>query len=373
MKLALKKLDKFRGCLIGGAAGDALGYPVEFMSEQKILNKYGDQGITAYELTDGKALISDDTQMTLFTANGLLLGAGGGRKQGHLDSYPGYIRSCYGDWLRTQTEPYPLPEGQCRSWLVQLPELFKARAPGLTCLSALRQEEEGTIDRPINDSKGCGGVMRVAPIGLYFDEAGYTPDDIDRIGAQAAALTHGHELGYIPAAALVHIIHLLSHGEDVTVLEAVLDMQRAMRRLFAQAGHLRDFLDLSDRAIELSVSDKADARAINILGEGWVAEEALAIALYCALKYSDDVDRCLIAAVNHRGDSDSTGALAGNIVGAYAGLSAIPKKYLDHLELREVILEMADDLYHDGWGPEHSPTRAQAWADKYSRPSRAPR
>ena len=63
-----------RGSLIGGAAGDALGYAVEFDSYHRIIDKYGEQGITEYELTNGIAQISDDTQMTLFTANGMLMG-----------------------------------------------------------------------------------------------------------------------------------------------------------------------------------------------------------------------------------------------------------------------------------------------------------
>ena len=69
----MKNQDKFRGCLIGGAIGDALGYAVEFLQISRIRQKYGDNGITSYELKNGIAEISDDTQMTLFTANGLLI------------------------------------------------------------------------------------------------------------------------------------------------------------------------------------------------------------------------------------------------------------------------------------------------------------
>lgn len=70
----MKNIDKYRGCLIGGATGDALGYAVEFLDRTTILNRYGEKGITEYDLIKGIAEISDDTQMTLFTANGLLLG-----------------------------------------------------------------------------------------------------------------------------------------------------------------------------------------------------------------------------------------------------------------------------------------------------------
>ena len=76
---ANKQLDKVRGCLVRGAVGDALGYPVEFSgSYESICNIYGQKGITRYSTNAGlynqhKAYISDDTQMTLFTACGLLL------------------------------------------------------------------------------------------------------------------------------------------------------------------------------------------------------------------------------------------------------------------------------------------------------------
>lgn len=93
--------------------------------------------------------------------------------------------------------------------------------------------------------------------------------------------------------------------------------------------------------------DIEDPDAVRELGQGWVAEETLAIAIYCSMKYSEDFDKARIASVNHSGDSDSTGAVTGNIVGAYLGLKGIPKKYLDNLELREVICKVADDLYDD--------------------------
>ena len=78
----MRDIDRFRGSLIGGAAGDALGYEVEFWSEEKIFSRYGKPGITEYELHNGKALISDDTQMTLFTATGLLIGTTRGMTRG---------------------------------------------------------------------------------------------------------------------------------------------------------------------------------------------------------------------------------------------------------------------------------------------------
>ena len=105
--------------------------------------------------------------------------------------------------------------------------------------------------------------MRVAPIGLYFEEGSMPLDEIDRIGAEAAALTHGHELGYIPAAALVHVISLAAHNDGIALLDAVLDMRRAISRQFANAEHIGELLELIDRAIELSQADVDDNEAIH--------------------------------------------------------------------------------------------------------------
>ena len=100
----MSKLDKIRGCLFGGAVGDALGYPVEFMGEKAIFSQYGDKGIQEYELDpiSGKALISDDTQMTLFTANGLLVGDTRGHMRGIQGPPHSYVHNAYHDWMRTQ-------------------------------------------------------------------------------------------------------------------------------------------------------------------------------------------------------------------------------------------------------------------------------
>lgn len=362
----MKDLDKYRGCLIGGAAGDALGYAVEFLEDTAIFQKYGAQGITEYDLTAGVAQISDDTQMTLFTANGLLLGTVHDAAPETMVNTLSNIAQCYLDWLKTQTAEKHGWKKPAYAWLGNVPAMNHDRAPGLTCINALTQGKLGTTAEPKNNSKGCGGVMRIAPIGLYFAGADHSVFDADRLGAEAAALTHGHALGYLPAAALVHIVHIAAHQPEATLLFAVEDAMSALSKLFPETEYLNDLLALMQKAIALSKQSGNDLDAIRTLGEGWVAEETLAIAIYCALKYQNDFDKALIAAVNHSGDSDSTGAVTGNILGAYLGLSGIPQKYLEHLELRHVILEIADDLFH---GPDRSTADArynELWLQKYA-------
>ena len=334
--------DKMRGCLIGGAIGDALGWPVEFSSEQHIFSKYGADGIRAFDLNArGVAEITDDTQMTLFTANGLLCAAAHGR-----ETCPrGYVAQAYRDWLSTQRSVKPAGV----SWLLDVPEPHARRAPGNACLTYLSAQSDETnpcadyLRCRVSDSKGCGGIMRVAPMGLV------RCDDIRMIdyeAAQLAAITHGHSLGFMPAAALAHIVNRLVYpAGDMDLRGIVIEARDTVSALFEGDGHLPALRKLIDLAVALAEGGSgSDLENIHRLGEGWVGEEALAIALYCALKYRDDFSAAVIAAVNHKGDSDSTGAITGNILGAMTGYEAIDDAWKEKLELRDVILEIADDM-----------------------------
>ena len=370
----MKNLDKYRGCLVGGAVGDALGYAVEFWDEGRIFSRYGKRGITEYELDhEGVARFSDDTQMTLFTANGLLLGTTRGMTRGIMGPYAGYVGYCYGDWYRTQTEEYPLDEGRADvyhySWLVGVPELFERRAPDNTCLSACAAGCPGTPEEPVNDSKGCGGVMRVAPVGLYLDpEEGCHRDgyaDVLRLGAECAALTHGHELGWLPAGALALVVSMLAHKPDCSVHEAVMGALRELPEAYPEARHVEELQGILMHALHLANSPKSDLDCIHELGEGWVAEETLAIAVLCALRHEHDFEAGIVAAVNHNGDSDSTGAVCGNILGARLGLGRIPAKFTKRLELLDVIEGLADDLHHDCQIDEYMCSPDGAWEHKY--------
>ncbi len=359
-----KMLDQFLGCLIGGAVGDALGYSIEFLDERTIFRKYGKRGITRYDLSSGKAIVSDDTQMSLFTANGLLNVATQNQRSGLNLSYRAGIRLAYQDWYRTQMAPLRNPIHEVgNTWIFQAPVLHYWRAPGGTCLNALERGGYGRVDQPINCSKGCGGVMRVAPIGLYFYES--LPKAM-QVGAEAAALTHGHELGYLPAAMLSYMVGYLVQDSNHTIKQAALKALDEMDTLFFQAFHLQEFKDLMSQAISLSTSNLPDLEAIHELGEGWVGEEALAIALYCALKHADDFEQGIVAAVNHKGDSDSTGAIAGNILGAHLGLQAIPSYFVEDLDVKELLFELGYDLYEGLPKKEEDKSiREKAWNHKY--------
>lgn len=367
-------LDSIRGCLFGGAVGDALGFTVEFVEDYEIFERYGSDGITEYELDKktGKALISDDTQMTLFTANGLLVGDTRGCMRG-VQGWPrDYVARAYKDWLFTQNSSFSdrmQREFNQHSWLCDVPELYARRAPGNTCLSALTEAERSGyvndyIANPRNNSKGCGGVMRIAPIALNYQMA---IDQLDIEAAQLAAITHGHSLGYISAAVLCHIINrIVFPGEQkMSLKEIVLEAKNTVENIFKGDKHLQELTDIMERAIVLSENEDDDLENIRSLGQGWVAEETLAIAIYCSLKYTDDFSKGIIASVNHSGDSDSTGAVTGNILGALVGYGKIDDKWKYNLECSDVILEIADDICHGCLMSEYSSYYDEAWVLKY--------
>lgn len=377
-------LGKFQGCLIGGAVGDALGYPVEFMSSQSIKDTFGPEGIRGYwlEETGGTALFSDDTQMTLFTAAGLLEGDARAKLQGIAGAPENYVNRAYLDWLHTQDRQYTDNPGA--SWLVAVDELYARRAPGNTCLSALYGGGGGSTRQPINDSKGCGGVMRVAPIGLFARTGVWfggiqqdTPAalrEVVRAGAEAAALTHGHPLGYIPAGVLAAIVALAAFRDDLT-LEGIVELcvQELPSWFEGQRGAACDMASRLRRAMKLARGGESDHECVVRLGEGWVGDEALAIADFCCLRHPGSFDEAVIAAVNHGGDSDSTGAIAGNIMGAYLGIEAIGEQWTADLELRDLILEVARDLCDGCLMSEHGSFSDEWWLAKYARSSKESR
>lgn len=343
--------DRFLGCILAGAVGDALGAPVEFLTIETIRRQFGPDGTTGYEVEyGGRGTITDDTQMTLFTLEGLIRG-----HRGEHDGHWAPMQHAYQRWLHTQgVEPRwaenggvfatePEPDG----WLITNKGLFAMRAPGNTVTQALRAfsrgNPPGSFDNRLNDSKGCGAVMRAAPY-VLLGEDGFA------MAVRNGLLTHGHPSGFLSAGALAHIVHLLS--QDASLPDAV---AATRAKLLAWDGHEEQVTALDaavahGRPTPESIAEK--------LGGGWTGEEALAIAVAAALAAEDMRDGLLLA-VNHSGDSDSTGAICGNILGAMQGTAAIPPEWLAELELRDVIEQVTRDaLAEFGDAPP-------AWGDRY--------
>ena len=346
--------SRIHGCLLGGALGDSLGFAVEFEDISAIRGKFGPEGLQDFSALDGGSHFSDDTQLTLYTVDGLLEALEWANSGVGADTnaclWLAYLR-----WLGTQGVAVPESAPfQPPRWIDSHGVLKHRRAPGNACLTGLATGEMGTFFRPVNpDSKGCGTVMRSAPFGLIpYIEAGA----VYKLSSDAASLTHGHPAARQSAGIFSLVIHALTAGHGLR--EAA---HFALGEL--GAGHLRkgeepdpDVVARLEAALRLGGAGDplAPEELVRELGEGWVAEEALAVALYAVLATAPDPAaaghpethfRAAIAlAVNHSGDSDSTASIAGNILGTFYGEDCLPAQWLAALEAPEVIRGMASRL-----------------------------
>lgn len=344
---------RIRGCLLGGAIGDALGNPIEFLSLSAIRGTYGAAGITGL-VPEGDGVVgrvTDDTQMTLFTAEGLI------RARETPGAATGAVRNAYLRWLDTQRHPAPPPAAdrhdvvRLAGWLRYQPWLYARRAPGNACLSGLQHTHVPDPRRPLDgtpgpvnsQSKGCGTVMRSAPFGLTGASAAESFD----LAARCAQITHGHPTGYYAAGAFAAIVRHLLDGDS---LEG--SVLRALEHLARFPGHEETTAALR-AALALAADGAPSPERTETLGGGWIAEEALAIAVHAALAHPHpgSVAEALLLSVNHSGDSDSTGSLCGNLLGALHGDAALPPYWLAQTEGRAVIAEVADDLAYAFHGP----------------------
>jgi ADP-ribosylglycohydrolase len=350
--------NRYIGCIIGGAIGDALGAPTEFMSLVDILEQYGEQGVQSYvEFPDGTGEVTDDTQMLLFTADGLLRSIHRAELNGKWGAYLPICHQSYLRWLNTQNDWHSekaLIGVELNGWLIKQSFLYSRRAPGQTCLTALRSEEMGTMEHAINDSKGCGGIMRIAPVGLLFYE---NPSKAFKIGSELAAITHGHPSGYLAAGYFASLLAYIQRG-----LSLEQSIEASLNLLQIYPGH-EETTNAIHQALNLYKQGSPTFEKLESLGGGWVAEETLAISLYCVLSYPNDFEKAIVLAINHSGDTDSTGAITGNLLGLILGESAIPETWKIQLNHYEPIKQIALDLFTEIKGTFDHPD--EEWLKKY--------
>ncbi len=324
-------LDRFKGSLYLGALGDAFGYVVEFMTTDEIQRKFSgpisflDVGHIPFLDENAEIAVSDDTQMTLFTAEGVvdafqnLSGKPFAQVFDH-DVVTGSIRRSYLDWLKTQLLSFPKLDVREGS-LVSFPELYKRQAPGMTCLSACSSGAPGYREGigPVNDSMGCGGVMRVAPIGFL---TGLERTSIFNLGDASAALTHGHSMGHLPAGAMALILSEICAGK--TVAYSV----REVLQFLSQIPEARPLCEILDFALMFEGNQKMSSQTMELIGGGWVGHECLAMGVAAAI-LDAPIDYRMSVAANHSGDSDSTASIAGQLIGAFEGYSALAETFPD--------------------------------------------
>jgi ADP-ribosylglycohydrolase len=316
------------GTIMGLACGDALGAPVEFTNQSALIAKYGDEGITELEESYGvHGAYTDDTQMSLATADGIIAARA-------WEETPG----------ARKVDPSPFIYIEYIKWFIGQNDSKNRRGPGGTCMGALGGGVAGSVGLPINDSKGCGGVMRVAPVGLVYN----TDAEAWLHGNNSAALTHSHPGGWLPSGFLAVMISRILRSElsPAGALKEAFDTGMGLLEGVAKGTKRDHFAGLMVQARNLARQTKwSDEMAMRKLGAGWCGDEALALAVFIAFRYPTDLRQAVQKAVLYSGDRDSVGSIAGALMGALLGAEAIPESWVANVEDRAGLEHTADLLF----------------------------
>ncbi|KUH38988.1 ADP-ribosylglycohydrolase family protein [Streptomyces changanensis] len=353
---------RVRGCLLGGAIGDALGAGVARLPVEAIRELHGADGLTDLAPAHGRrGAVTYATQLGLFTVDGLI------RAQVRRDTGawhpPTDLHRAYLRWAATQRDWGPDERRKDNGWLAAQEWLYTRRDPPRACLTGLGDEVLGTLAAPKNPAaRDAGALVRSAPFGLLV---GWEPHLVCQLAVECATQTHGHPAAYLAAGAYAVVVHGVARG---------LDVESAVRGALAQLPERPDHEPVAaalERAVAAVREGVPTPDRIASLGDtdGEAAEDALGIAVYCAL-VAEDVPHGLRLAVNHDGPSEVTGALAGALLGALHGETALPPAWLAELEGRSTLLELADDFALEmTQGPAlHGPSAASpGWLARYPR------
>lgn len=334
----------FCGCLLGLAVGDAMGYPVDERTWRQIREDYGPGGLQGYDLVNGYADITSYTQLAAFTCNGLLLAMTRGQLRGKLAPLANYIGVSDREWAVSQ-KPWGRP-ARCYCWLTCVPELCRRRCMDTRMLDTLSRPTLGTPETPINSDNTPGGLTAAIAVGLFHRQAHLSMAELDRLGAEAVALTHSGALAFLSGAALAHIVSLCLSDTSVPLREAVQSAASAVKEQFghqySQAYELGNLLSLA-----LALADDPATPPVQVMEKLQCssAAQVLAGAVYAMLIGEKSFDTAMITAVNHSGRSCAVGAITGAILGLRMGETALPEFYLDCLESAQTLRELAADMF----------------------------
>ncbi len=304
-------LERFRGCLLGGAVGDALGMPTEGYTAEEISSRFGPvremlaaplghfhTGLEAGQFTD-------DTEETLLLAESLIEASG-------------FSAQHFSEKLIGWGTVWTLDERL-------------NRGVGLTTRSAVeslisgRSWQESGLSIPT-----CGSAMRAAPVGLLFNS------DLDLVARYAdlqSLPTHTASVARAGAVAIATGVALCLHGFP----------REMVLRIAAEKAGLID-RDLGEKLLLVESLLNLDAQeALRATGCSPLASETVPAAFYCFLRF--EPEEALITAASSGGDTDSIASIAGSLFGAASGAGWIPERWLLALEQKERIETAARGLF----------------------------
>lgn len=332
-----------RGLLLGLAVGDAMGCTVDRRSLSQIREDYGPGGLQGYDLVNGYAEISSYTQLAAFACNGLLLAMTRGQMRGKMAPLANYIGLSHREWALSQRPGRPR---KTYCWLSQQPELCRHRCMDTRMLDTLSKPTLGTLTEPENTASSATGLTTALAVGLFRRLVRMSQGELDLLGAEAVALTHGGATAFLSGAALTHIISLLIRDTETPLNKAALDAARTIKEQFGHR-YSQAFEVSSQLSLAVSLADDHVTPPVQVMErlECDNAAQVLAGAVYAILVCDGNFDSALITAVNHSGRSGAVGAVTGALLGLQMGEEALPEFYLECLEPADTLRELADDMF----------------------------
>jgi ADP-ribosyl-[dinitrogen reductase] hydrolase len=297
-------LENYQGCLLGLACGDAVGTTVEFKARGSFPPVTDMVGGGPFGLQPGEW--TDDTSMALCLAESLL----------ENDAFD--VKDQINRYVRWWKEGYLSSTGRC----------FDI---GTTVSDALRRYEQ-TGDpysgSTYHRSAGNGSIMRLAPVPMFYQS---DLDEVIHYSAESSKTTHGTKEA-VDACKLFGVMIALALGGSS--IEELLTGTQAFLEPQTLAPSIRD----------IQAGTYKDKPESEILGSGYVVK-SLEAALWCFF-HTDSYQEAVLKAVNLGNDADTTGAVVGQLAGAYYGIQSIPKAWLEKLAMRDLIQTMAERLFN---------------------------
>lgn len=337
------KNSTYRGCLLGLAVGDAMGYAVDRKTWEQICRDYGPNGLLGYDLVNGYAEVTSHTQLTAVAANGLLMGTTRGQLQGKMAPFIRYVSVAVKEWNQTQHTRREPDRAYC--WINRVPELRRRRCMDTRMLDTISRDRLGTLEEPVNSFSTPGMLTAAIAVGLYYRRERMKVSEVGRLGAEIVGLTHGEPMAFLSGAVLAYIITGVLNAAERPVAEHILRAADAVEtqfgRQYPQAAALKKRIYATVESTRTGNTDHQ--QAMEQLG-CTDCDSVLCGAVYAVLTCGGDFDTAMITAVNHSGASAAVGALCGAMLGAKFGEETLPEFYLECLDCVPVLRSLADDL-----------------------------
>ena len=347
----------YRGCLLGLAVGDAMGYTINDKSWTEICEDYGPNGLLGYDLVNGCAEITSYTQIAAYVCNGLLVGI----TRGRTDAAQEYVRLGFREWTRSQLFHRDPERSQC--WVSQMSNMRRGHCRDLRMLDNLRQNIFGTLTQRTKPNLSPSTLTAAVAVGMFYDNRWLTPKGVGTLGAETVAMTHGSPETFISGALLAYMIAGILQDKETPLREQFLYATSAVMDQFADAYPVtEDIVCDVRRAIGMADEDTDSREGMELL-KCETAQECIAGAVFACLTSPEDFDTAIITAVNHSGQSAAVGAITGALLGAKMGEEALPEFYLECLEQRETLQTLAEDmakgsvirgLFDDDWDQKYT-------------------